>query len=475
MAATLYPWFPARDLAKAGKRIRRIGWTDRWISYKHGLWIIEFVDEHGNVTSWRVVLATDFTSAEFLARDWTTDPIGVDTTTPAAAPIILSFTAAPTSVKAGGSAILTWSVQNATALWITGIGSVTGSSRSVTVTQPTLYTLTAANAAGQQVSASVSIGVLSDPTPPTPPPTYPLPPGGPTPPSGPRPGDTPFGGGAGGSGGTGGSGGGSGGSGSGWGTGGSGSGGSSTGSDGGDGGGDGGGGDGGDPWPPPPPPPPPDWQPAQFTVDVYAVCEGDEITIYATLSVSGVAEHDMYQGNLRYGNQAQPIGAVTSDGMVTNATFTASNGFGTHKVYADVVNVGLKYGAKIQPMPEGSISLPPDPSASCCEPQVIHTWITCNPAGCEEPECSPSSVTQINFGDADSPDLDTPGLLGTSPYQRRWRLVIKGGERANGIVLDDGTIEFTNPVYSETYCYDADAQLQIGCVFAQDGTVTWPT
>ena len=60
-------WFNARDLAQAGTPIRRLPWTDKWITYWRGLWWCHIRD-----TAPRVVRTTDFGKPEFLAEDWTT-------------------------------------------------------------------------------------------------------------------------------------------------------------------------------------------------------------------------------------------------------------------------------------------------------------------------------------------------------------------------------------------------------------------
>jgi hypothetical protein len=60
-------WFSARDFAKAGTPIRRLPWTDKWITYWRGLWWCHIRD-----TAARVVRTTDFGKTEFLAEDWTT-------------------------------------------------------------------------------------------------------------------------------------------------------------------------------------------------------------------------------------------------------------------------------------------------------------------------------------------------------------------------------------------------------------------
>ena len=64
-------WFAAEKIAKAGTKIRRVGWTDHWLIFQ-GLW---FVTTDSNQT---LVKATDFTSDEFNARDWTDQPVNAD-------------------------------------------------------------------------------------------------------------------------------------------------------------------------------------------------------------------------------------------------------------------------------------------------------------------------------------------------------------------------------------------------------------
>lgn len=71
MADFLYnlTWAEARAVAQAGGRVRRYGWTDRWLRRTRGnLYWIELLSG----ASTRVVRNTDFTRTEFLAGDWTT-------------------------------------------------------------------------------------------------------------------------------------------------------------------------------------------------------------------------------------------------------------------------------------------------------------------------------------------------------------------------------------------------------------------
>jgi len=75
------------------------------------------------------------------------------------APVITTFTASPSSIQAGQSSVLAWSVLNAASLSINGgVGTVSGTSISVTPASTTIYTLTASNASGS-VSASVTVTV----------------------------------------------------------------------------------------------------------------------------------------------------------------------------------------------------------------------------------------------------------------------------------------------------------------------------
>lgn len=59
-------WTQARALAEAGSLIRRINWLDRFLFVESFVWFLK----KGDAIS--VVTAQDFTTAEFLAGDWTT-------------------------------------------------------------------------------------------------------------------------------------------------------------------------------------------------------------------------------------------------------------------------------------------------------------------------------------------------------------------------------------------------------------------
>lgn len=78
---------------------------------------------------------------------------------PTGAPTITSFSAAPSTISAGGTSTLAWSASGATSLSIApGVGTVTGTSVQVHPTATTQYVLTATNASGSATaSASVTV------------------------------------------------------------------------------------------------------------------------------------------------------------------------------------------------------------------------------------------------------------------------------------------------------------------------------
>lgn len=91
-------------------------------------------------------------------------------TPPASKPTINSFTATPPSLPAGGGSVtLSWNVEGATTLEIDGgVGAVTGTSKTVSVTSNKTFTLTATNDAGSTTqTTSVSVGAGADTTPPS--------------------------------------------------------------------------------------------------------------------------------------------------------------------------------------------------------------------------------------------------------------------------------------------------------------------
>ena len=91
-----------------------------------------------------------------------TATVTVSSTT-GSAPTITAFAATPSTITAGQSSTLSWTVSNATSLSIAGIGTVTGTSRSVSPTATTTYTLTATNSYGN-TTASATVTVSSTST-----------------------------------------------------------------------------------------------------------------------------------------------------------------------------------------------------------------------------------------------------------------------------------------------------------------------
>jgi hypothetical protein len=86
------------------------------------------------------------------------------------APMITSFIANPASLpQGGGMSTLSWTVSGATSLSLDqGIGTVTGSSHSVTLMATTTYTLTATNAMGKSTAtAIVTVGTAAGVNPPS--------------------------------------------------------------------------------------------------------------------------------------------------------------------------------------------------------------------------------------------------------------------------------------------------------------------
>jgi hypothetical protein len=77
------------------------------------------------------------------------------------APVIASFTAAPTVISAGQGSQLAWGVTGATSLSINGT-AVSGSSMNVSPTTTTSYTLTATNSTGSsQATVTVTVGTAA--------------------------------------------------------------------------------------------------------------------------------------------------------------------------------------------------------------------------------------------------------------------------------------------------------------------------
>ncbi len=78
-------------------------------------------------------------------------------------PVITSFTASPAEIKAGSSTKLAWNATGAATLTIdNGVGAVTGTSKTITPSKTTTYTLTASNNAGS-TTAHITVTVDAAP------------------------------------------------------------------------------------------------------------------------------------------------------------------------------------------------------------------------------------------------------------------------------------------------------------------------
>ena len=84
-----------------------------------------------------------------------------------ALPVVSSFTATPASITSGQSSTLSWTLTGGTATTLTisnGVGTVTGTSRTVLPTVTTTYTLTASNSAGSATrSVNVTVTAVTPP------------------------------------------------------------------------------------------------------------------------------------------------------------------------------------------------------------------------------------------------------------------------------------------------------------------------
>lgn len=106
-----------------------------------------------------VTATTAFTLSASNAAGTTTRSALVTVGAGANVPVILSFSANPATLAAGGGQTqLTWQVLNATSLSIDhGVGAVTGTSASASVSATTVFSLTATNAQGSSTSTTAVV------------------------------------------------------------------------------------------------------------------------------------------------------------------------------------------------------------------------------------------------------------------------------------------------------------------------------
>jgi len=127
-------------------------------------WTIQEGVAGGGISSAGVYTAPSTPGTYHVVATSVTDGTKSDTATvtvsSSTVPVISSFTATPSTISAGGSSTLTWSVTGATSLSINqGVGAVTGTSVSLSPTTTTTYTLTATDSAGS-VTADTTVTVL---------------------------------------------------------------------------------------------------------------------------------------------------------------------------------------------------------------------------------------------------------------------------------------------------------------------------
>ena len=135
-------------------QLSTLGWTVTGatsLSIDQGVGLVS-----GTVARVRPAVTTTYTLTAVNATGSVTSAV---TITVGAAPVITSFFASPTQVRAGQSTTLSWSVTGASSVRVGPIvGAVTGTSVSVTPRSNTVYTLTATNIFGSR-TASVTVTV----------------------------------------------------------------------------------------------------------------------------------------------------------------------------------------------------------------------------------------------------------------------------------------------------------------------------
>lgn len=113
----------------------------------------------GTSVQTNVTATTAFTLSASNASGTSTKSALVTVGAAANVPVILSFSAAPATLPAGGGQTqLSWQVQNATGITIDhGVGAVTGTTASTSVTATTVFTLTATNDQGSSTSTTAVV------------------------------------------------------------------------------------------------------------------------------------------------------------------------------------------------------------------------------------------------------------------------------------------------------------------------------
>jgi len=153
-------WTQARDYALAvpGRRIRRVGWSDRWLFPAGHLWWGETIATGES----HVVAASEFGPGEFAAVDWTNIWPDQQVCVFPAPYIVLSVT--PPGITRGETALLEWQVDNATFVTLNGEAVEAAYGRRVSPLSSTTYTL-AAEGLGGSATQSVTLAVDVPPKP----------------------------------------------------------------------------------------------------------------------------------------------------------------------------------------------------------------------------------------------------------------------------------------------------------------------
>ena len=100
---------------------------------------------------------------KFTLLGWLLAGTAVLAAPPSSSPI-LSFTANPSTITAGQTTTLSWVVEGAKSVTLSGVSATPASSAVVAPTHTTTYTLTVKPASGKRVSQEVTVSVTADPS-----------------------------------------------------------------------------------------------------------------------------------------------------------------------------------------------------------------------------------------------------------------------------------------------------------------------
>ncbi len=132
------------------------------VSIDQGIGNVALTGRRAVMPSATAVYTLTATNAAGMSATATAQVIVSGASSPPAAslPVVNSFTASPSSVTAGSSAVLSWNVSNATSVTITGVGTFASSGTTIVLpATTTTYILTATNASGS-TTATTQVTVL---------------------------------------------------------------------------------------------------------------------------------------------------------------------------------------------------------------------------------------------------------------------------------------------------------------------------